>query len=143
MSICMKRPSTAPSATLSWPGQTVTWLVLCAHLLSPYADRLIAAGAEPPSTTPRARSEPPLVRTPSEVSVNRTVPKSSLPPIRPIFSATPTDQEIFRARVFAEPLVPTGPTTSEENRALAEALLTFLERGANDDVAPVTQFLQR
>jgi tetratricopeptide (TPR) repeat protein len=88
-----------------------------------------------------AAKEPALVLTPSKVTVNRTARQVDSPPARPVFSDPPTDQEIFRARVFAEPLVPMGATRPEENRALAQALLTFLSRTSNDEVAALTQFL--
>jgi uncharacterized protein HemY len=76
------------------------------------------------------------------VRVNRTAPKVTPPPDIPSFSAQPTDQEIFRARVFEEPLVPMGRLTSKvENRALAQALLAYLRRGEVEDVSPVLAFL--
>src|SRR2546422_10768047 len=59
-----------------------------------------------------------------------------------MFSDPPTDEEIFRARVFAEPLVPVGGSTSaDQNRALAKALLAFLNRRNNDELAVVEQVL--
>ena len=43
-----------------------------------------------------------------------------------VFSANPTVEEIFCARVFEEPVVPVGgEPTAEENAALAEALLRY------------------
>ena len=59
------------------------------------------------------------------------------------FSDPPTEQEIFRAHLFEEPLVPIGGHASaDENRALADALTTYAERTSNDDVTAVTGFLQ-
>ena len=69
---------------------------------------------------------------PPQVTVNRTVPTVTAPPSEPLFSATPTVEEIFRARIFGEPLVPMGEPSAEENRALAQALLTFHRGGATD-----------
>ena len=60
------------------------------------------------------------------VHVNRTVPKVASAPFEPRFSDAPTPAEIFRARVFDEPLVPAGGSPSvEESRALSSALLAF------------------
>jgi hypothetical protein len=66
---------------------------------------------------------------PPQVTVNRTVPTVTAPPSEPQFSATPTVDEIFRARIFGEPLVPMGEPSADENRALAQALLTFHRSG--------------
>src|SRR5688572_24964572 len=42
----------------------------------------------------------------SRITPNRTVPRVDPVPLSPVFSETPTDEEIFRARIFPEPLVP-------------------------------------
>jgi hypothetical protein len=85
----------------------------------------IPRGASAVSVTPSA---PASVLAPSapQVTVNRTVPAVVPPPAEPQFSPSPTTQEISRARVFPEPLVPIGgePTTGE-NLVLAQALLAF------------------
>src|SRR5438093_320441 len=49
------------------------------------------------------------------VKVNRTVPEVEPPNTTLEFSASPTPQEIFRVRMFAEPLLPLGgdPTPAE------------------------------
>jgi RHS repeat-associated protein len=74
------------------------------------------------------------VRTGSH-KVNIVAPKSSL-------SKDPTDEEISRARVFLEPLVPmsSAPVTGE-NQALAAALLSFAPKKNTDDVSDLTQFI--
>src|SRR6266481_1783233 len=60
-----------------------------------------------------------------------------------MFSPNPTPEEIFRARVFEEPLVPIGPDpTSEENEAFAAALLRYSERSVPDDFSSLTAFLE-
>src|SRR5690348_4902984 len=46
------------------------------------------------------------------VHVNRTVPKVEPPKTRLEFSSKPTKDEIFRAHVFEEPLVPIGAEPS-------------------------------
>jgi RHS repeat-associated protein len=76
------------------------------------------------------------------VVVNRTVPKVEPIPAFPVFTPDPKDDEFFRARVFEEPLVPMGNSTSvEENRALAAALLSYLRAGASEDLSPIVAFL--
>jgi len=61
--------------------------------------------------------------------------------IAPAFSAEPTDAEIMRARMFQEPLVPTGKTSVAENQALASALEAFWRRTNPEDVSTLTTFL--
>jgi hypothetical protein len=64
------------------------------------------------------------------VSVNRTVPRVDPPSTAIRFSAQPTEEEVFRARVFTEPLVPVGPPGADDTRALAEAISRY--RAGND-----------
>jgi len=75
------------------------------------------------------------------VKVNRTIPK--LQPAKTLtFSANPGDAEFFRARVLGEPLVPVGrPTTANENKALAAALITFAKAGKAEDTEPLIEFM--
>jgi hypothetical protein len=78
------------------------------------------------------------------VTPNRTLPKVNPPKTGLEFSANPTTQEISRARVFEEPLVPIGGEPSaEENAALAAALLGYSKRSGPDDFASLTGFLER
>jgi RHS repeat-associated protein len=75
---------------------------------------------------------------------DRTVPREMAAQTALEFSANPTTQEIFRARVFEEPLVPVGSEpTAEENAALADALLGYARRGGPDDFSSLTTFLER
>src|SRR5438094_189561 len=61
-------------------------------------------------------------KTPEKVVVNRKVPSVTTALAYPHFSAAATDQELFVARVFEEPLVPmSGTPSAEENQALAAA----------------------
>ena len=77
------------------------------------------------------------------VKVNRTVPKVEPPGSTLEFSANPTTQELFRARVFEEPLVPVGGEPSRaENAALATALLGYTKRSGPDDFSSLTGFLR-
>ena len=81
---------------------------------------------------------------PPKVVVNKTVPAVSAPPLTPAFSASPTDAELFRARVFPEPLVPVGrTTTAEDNAALARALEAYLGGGGADRTAPLEVYVGR
>jgi RHS repeat-associated protein len=50
--------------------------------------------------------------------------------------------EISRARVFPERLHPSRLPSEEENRALLDAMSTFVARTNRDDVAPLTRFLE-
>lgn len=80
----------------------------------------------------------------AQVKVNRTTPRVDPPKTGLSFSAQPTVQEIFRARVFEEPLVPIGSEPSaEENAALAAALVDYANRSGPDDFASLTEFLER
>ena len=64
--------------------------------------------------------------------MNRTVPKVEAPATGVEFSAKPTVQEIFRARIFEEPLVPIGgEPTAAENAELAAALLGYAKRSGS------------
>ncbi len=73
---------------------------------------------------------------------NPTLPKVEPPKTEPTFSAIPTTEEIFRAHVFAEPLVPVGgEPTAAENSALTAALLHYAKRSGPDDFSALTGFL--
>jgi YD repeat-containing protein len=79
----------------------------------------------------------------SPVQVNRTVPAVEPPKTGLGFPANPTVQELSRARVFEEPLVPIGgEPTPAENAALAAALLGYAKRSGPDDFASLTGFLE-
>lgn len=60
------------------------------------------------------------------------------------FPAQPQPEDFFRSHVLEEPLVPVGsqPTT-EENAALAAALLNYSKRTSVDDFSSLTDFLGR
>jgi RHS repeat-associated protein len=76
--------------------------------------------------------------------VNRTVPHVQPLGTRLQFSDNPTTPEIFRARVFEEPLVPIGGEPSAgENAALATALLGYAKRSGPDDFSSLTEFLEK
>lgn len=78
------------------------------------------------------------------VKVNKTVPRVEPPSNGLAFSANPTAQELFRAQIFEEPLVPVGgEPTAAENDALAAALLGYAKRSGPDDFSSLTGFLER
>jgi RHS repeat-associated protein len=59
-----------------------------------------------------------------------------------MFSPNPTPQEIFRARIFEEPLVSVGTDpTPDETTALAVALQGYAQRSGPDDFSSLTGFL--
>ena len=58
------------------------------------------------------------------------------------FPASPTAEDIFRARIFEEPLVPMGAEpTPEENADFAAALVKYAECAGPDDFSVLTDFL--
>ena len=74
---------------------------------------------------------------------NRTVPATQPLKFSLSFSANPTPQEFFQARVFEEPLVPIGDEpTAAENADLAAALLGYARRSGPDDFSALTGFLE-
>jgi RHS repeat-associated protein len=78
-----------------------------------------------------------------EVKVNRTRPNVAPPPMFPTFSAQPTVEEISRARVFDEPLIPMMVAPSpQENRALAQAILSYLKGGGGENLGALEVFLE-
>jgi len=91
-----------------------------------------------PVAAPRQEAVPP-----PPVKVNKSVPAVRPPSAFPQFSASPTDQEIFQARVFDEPLVPmSGVTSATENRDLSESLLAYLKGGNPEDASAIWRFLR-
>ena len=84
-------------------------------------------------------------QTPAQVSATKqTAPKAAPPGGALRFSPDPTREEIFRARVFEEPLVPIGGIPSaEENRDLAAALEQYAQRPNADEFSALTHFLER
>ncbi|MCL4845398.1 MAG: hypothetical protein KJ066_02575 [Acidobacteria bacterium] len=103
------------------------------------APGLVGLTAAPMASGPRAAVQDPAA---APGRVNRTVPRVTPPAPTPVFSPTPTDEEIFRARVLGEPFVPVGgATTPDENRALGAALRAYRAAGRLDDVTPFEAFL--
>ncbi|SPE58715.1 putative Peptidase C39, bacteriocin processing [Verrucomicrobia bacterium] len=83
------------------------------------------------------------VRGEAQAEPNRTLPKVEPPKAGLTFSTQPTSEEIFRAHIFAEPLVVVGAEPSAaENAALAAALLAYAKRSGPDDFSALTGFLK-
>jgi RHS repeat-associated protein len=97
---------------------------------------LVGAIIEQQTKTPAKAPLPPAVR------VNRTIPKVTPIAAFPVFSKNPSDEDIIRARVFEEPLVPFATGNENENRALSAALLSYLKGGNTEDLSALESFLQ-
>jgi RHS repeat-associated protein len=121
-------------------------ITVAAHLLLFLPPK--AQGATPAPTEPETKSgEAALAMlaiassapTPQEpVVVNKTVPDVEPPPQYPAFSPIPTDEELFKARVFGEPLIPeAGDANDAENQALAQAITTYLYGGNSEALEPL------
>lgn len=113
----------------------VCLLLFCLTITA--ADRLVAQSANNYA----------LVRTPLDVTVNRTVPKDVLAAGEAMpakFSTDATDEEIFRVHFFEEPLVPaTGTVIKAENAALVNAMAAFSQRTSPDDFTAITNFIKK
>jgi RHS repeat-associated protein len=117
----------------------VTWLVIVTQLWLPYSNVTITAA---PRVTEAEAGETHTSSGP-EASPNRTVPNVQPPAQTPSFSDPPADEEFFKARAFAEPLVPMRKaTTVAENIALAQAIQIFIARTNHEDVSAINSFLE-
>ncbi len=116
----------------------MAWVLLPALIGASVPTPLLAAPGEP-KDGPAER--PPSPPPPPKVKVNRSVPQVAPPPVLPSFSEHPTDTEIFRARVFQEPLVPNGQTTVAENQALAGALMAYLKAASREETSAIESYL--
>lgn len=123
-----------------WPLRCVSWVLVWSQLAYPFSNQVFAA-VDAVAALPQASgvAGPGSTTTPPR-TINRTIPEVQPPPSSPAFSDNPTEDEVFRARMFAEPLMPTGQASAEENRALAQALLTFIQRPESEDFSALTQF---
>jgi RHS repeat-associated protein len=78
------------------------------------------------------------------VRPNKTRPRVTPPPTSPRFSARPTKEEIGRARVFREPLVPVGLRPSDaENADLARIIAKYHADGRAEAIGPFLLHLTR
>ena len=70
--------------------------------------------------------------------------ENDAPPPKVTLSGSPTTQDIFRARVFEEPLVPVGgEPDSADNGDLAASLQNYSKRNGPDDFASLTGFMEK
>src|SRR5260221_1942418 len=139
----MNHKSSKRFRPLALPLRLTSWVVILNQCWLPFNNPLSAAVDAAPQTAQAAQV---AAASPVEAPrpVNRSVPVVQPPSNAPVFSDNPTAHEIFRARVFSEPLLPLGNSPSgEENKALAQALQAFLKRASNDDVSGLLAFLQR
>ncbi len=87
------------------------------------------------------------IRTPANVVINQSLPKNTVKSeeiMQVSFSKEPTDEEIFSAHFFEEPLVPIkGKAAPEENSALVYTLAAFSQRKNTDDFEAINQFLKK
>jgi RHS repeat-associated protein len=78
-----------------------------------------------------------------QVAVNRSAPALRALPTEPSFSADPSDSEIVRARVFAEPFVPVaGARQGSENVDLARVIRDQARSTTPDDVTRFEVYLR-
>jgi RHS repeat-associated protein len=75
------------------------------------------------------------------VTANRSVPRVRPPAAHVVLSDNPTTDELSRARIFPEPLVPFHEATAGENAALGRAVTEYLATNDGEKVAPLTRFL--
>lgn len=91
-------------------GQSVAHILIGGMLVGLFPPLAVAqeAKAAPaaPTQEPAPKQEPAPRPDAAGVRANRVIPKTTPPPALPVFSGNPTDDEIFRARLFSEPLVP-------------------------------------
>src|SRR2546422_332338 len=97
------RPMQTPTRyrPLPWQLRLSSWMVIVTQFYYPYAGQVSAQEVRQP-VSPNVAAAPGFpapVLTPANVTVNRTVPRVAPPEKELKFSADPTDQEIFQARV--------------------------------------------
>lgn len=95
------------------------------------------AFAAPATAEALEEQAPPAV----EPAPSRVLPKFERPSALPQFSDPPTDRELFRARVFDEPLVPSGATSPEANAELGRALRSYLAESTREQVRALEEYL--
>lgn len=143
----MRRDGFLSSCTHGLAARIVAWMLVPAQVLlavptsaAPPSEVLSAASSNP---TAEAADETTSAPTPAQVDVNRTRPQVQRPPLYPVFSRVASDEEIFRARVFGEPLNPVGGSgTAPENQALSAAIMTYLKTGDPELTEPLEAFLR-
>jgi YD repeat-containing protein len=77
----------------------------------------------------------------ARVTVNKTKPAVTPANLEVAFGAEVTTEALRRARVFAEPLVPTAPPSDEHNRVVARLVEGFAQQSADLRLVRLEQFL--
>lgn len=125
-------------------GFCLSALVLNGSAVTPFDDACGAPTlllAENATHRPIKRVAPPVAPPIRLMKANRKVPEVAAPKVEMEFSASPTIQELFRVRVFEDPLVPVGGKPgSAENKALASALLGYAKRRRPDPKTDLRKF---
>jgi YD repeat-containing protein len=127
---------------LPLPMRGVTWFLIVIQPFWPMLPQILSGAPVPiqtASASNRLMSPPPA----PQVTVNRTIPDLTPPSTDLKFSDNPTDEEIFLARVFTQPIISIGKTSdSAENKDLAVALLAYHNRQDPDDGSAIENFLE-
>jgi len=87
------------------PLRLISWLLIIVQSCLPFTNQLFAAVDAKVQTAPATRMAAVSPAAPSH-AINHSVPVVERPTSAPVFSENPTAQEIVRARVFSEPLLP-------------------------------------
>jgi len=99
--------------------------------------------ADQPAASPTTKRQEASNPEPPKVVPNRTPPAVMPQPATPAFSSPPTDAEFFRARVFEEPLVPTGAARDRsEDAALSKLILARQAARNSEGLDGFVQFLR-
>jgi hypothetical protein len=138
--------NTTRARPVSWPlrlASAVLFLiqpfVCCPAVFAEAVESAQASSQKPADGAPqlnRPSGEP--------VAVNKTLPLFT-PPGKFALSVNPSDDEITKCGVFAEPLVPSRPGSAggeanSENTALATALKQYVARTESEDVSALSDF---
>jgi YD repeat-containing protein len=129
---------------LPLPLRVIALVLIPFQLVFPVLPQMLMAGEMSPGQTPPAATPQPQFETPPpapKVTVNHTVPHVQPPSTDFSFSANPSDMDIMRAHIFAGQLVPTKAGSPAEDRDLAQALTTFMQRTNHDDFSAIAGFL--
>jgi RHS repeat-associated protein len=130
--------------TIHWPLRATSLVLVVTLAIESIPTCVWAVTSSTPVQPNRAAA--PAPDTSSEegqkVKVNRQ-PNLGRASLAPRFSGEPTESEIFQAHVFSQPLVPIGAPSKRDNKALAEALTSFLQRTNAENPSVILQFLDQ
>ena len=101
---------------------------------------LIATSVPVAAQAPQADASP--FESDRNVKANRNRPQVPRPPDRLVLPNQPSPEDVFNARVFAEPLVPVGGQPSaDDTAALGRAIRTFYARSDRGETSSMTSYL--